>query len=68
MSDIERKQLASKYEQFMNIPAMWTLSFMKKSLWGKLQKIEDDGTLHIVISRNRLILANPETIIAVGMV
>jgi hypothetical protein len=71
LEDSESKQLAlikSKYNPFVNTPAMWNLNFMQRSIWGKLQKIEDDGTLNIMISRNRIILANPDTVIAVGMV
>ncbi len=74
MSDLESEQIdnlknrSSKYEQFLNIPSMWTFSYMQKSIWGKLLSIDDDGDLEILISKGRIILAKPETVLAVGMI
>lgn len=64
----EPQQYDSKYGQFLDTPAMWTLSFMRKPVWGKLKSIASDGTLEILISHGKVILASQQLVIGVGMI
>ena len=67
-SELDSKLASSKFVAFLNIPAVWTFSFMGRPMWGTLLSIDEDGTLEIIGKRDRIILARQDSVVGVGMV
>jgi len=68
LNELDSKLASSKFVAFLNIPAVWTFSFMNRPMWGTLLSIGEDGTLEIIGKRDRIVLARPDSVIGAGMV